>query len=90
MSDTHELSSPLPPFTPAHAWTDLHSKLSHLNTVEKILLCVCVCVSCSVFNSHPQAFTFLLYFGHLEHLGESRRLYSSAPPCSQEVQVSPS
>ena len=61
MSDTRELSSPLPLLTPAHACTDLHSKLVHLNTGETILrlalwnspesvyMCVCalcVCVRC--------------------------------------------
>lgn len=52
MSDTDELSSPLPPRAPAHAAMDLHSKLGHLNTGETILLLALwncpqkVCIHC--------------------------------------------
>lgn len=37
MSDTHELSSPLPALAATHACMDLHSKPAHLNTGETIL-----------------------------------------------------
>lgn len=76
MSDTDELSSPLPPRAPAHAAMDLHSKLGHLNTGETILLLALwncpqkVCIHC-LFTSlvlplpslplMPTLFSFLLW-----------------------------
>lgn len=77
MSDTDELSSPLPPRAPAHAAMDLHSKLGHLNTGETIFLLALwncpqkVCIHC-LFTSlvlplpslplhMPTLFSFLLW-----------------------------
>lgn len=87
MSDTSELSSPL--LAPAHACTDLHSKLVHLNIGETILCralrnspeSVCnVCVRC-LFKSWSLILSLTsllnLFFFHILGIYSTVRLYIS-------------